>query len=247
MADEPDGIDEAFEGGLRVGLTVAGRVAEVAARAREQAARDAAAVSEQHARELRVRLNAERAAARAALAPLRREEWWASARPEQVAAGWETARAWSGVDPDAAQAADRIRREVRDRYGVDVDDARPEPGALAEALASREADLEALRRGQQRRDQVDAQLLIAGAGAGEPAGASPRRVAYDSPARREDLARELAGLVDPDVAAARVLADTSQAAPAVQAVRAAPGRVSRAHPSRGASGRTAAVERTLSR
>ena len=49
MVDEPDGVDEVFEAALRVGLTVAGRVAEQAARAREQAARNAQAASEHQA------------------------------------------------------------------------------------------------------------------------------------------------------------------------------------------------------
>jgi colicin import membrane protein len=63
---EPDGINDALAGSLRVGLTVVGHVAERAARAREQDARRGQAASEQEARELQARLDAERAAARAA-------------------------------------------------------------------------------------------------------------------------------------------------------------------------------------
>ncbi|MDQ3359699.1 MAG: hypothetical protein M3520_12955, partial [Actinomycetota bacterium] len=73
MADESDGVDEAVEGVLRVGLTAAGpRMAEIIARAREQAAREAQAASEHEARELAERLTAERSAARAQLAPVHR-------------------------------------------------------------------------------------------------------------------------------------------------------------------------------
>lgn len=60
MADETDGIDEALEATLRVGLTVAGRVAERIARERQQQMRDAQAASEQEARELQSRLEAQR-------------------------------------------------------------------------------------------------------------------------------------------------------------------------------------------
>ena len=60
MVDEPDRIDEALTGALRVGLTVAGQVAERALRAREQAMREAQARSEQEARVLQARLDSER-------------------------------------------------------------------------------------------------------------------------------------------------------------------------------------------
>ena len=46
MVDEPDRIDEALRGTLRVGLTVAGQLAERALRARELSAREAQARSE---------------------------------------------------------------------------------------------------------------------------------------------------------------------------------------------------------
>ena len=41
MADESDGISEAFEGQLRVAVTAAGRLGEILARQREEAARRA--------------------------------------------------------------------------------------------------------------------------------------------------------------------------------------------------------------
>jgi hypothetical protein len=230
VADESDGAEEVFEAALRVGLTVAGRMAEQAARAREQAARDAQAASEQEGRELQARLDAERSAARAQLAPVERQDWWASADPEQVAAAWETARAWQDVDPDVSRAADRIRHEVRDRYGVEVDDPRAEPGALADALAARQ---DAQRHAQQRlqesrRDDVEAALLIREADqadrAQQPtatAGAEQdASVLYDTADRRRQLAASLEGVADRETVQARVLADTAQARPATHAVAA---------------------------
>ena len=76
MVDEPDRIDEALTGALRVGLTVAGQVAERVMRAREQAMRDAQARSNLEARVLQARLDSERAGARAALTSVDRGEWW---------------------------------------------------------------------------------------------------------------------------------------------------------------------------
>ena len=49
MADESDGIEEAFEGQLRIAVTAAGRVGEAFARGCEEAARRAQAQSEQAA------------------------------------------------------------------------------------------------------------------------------------------------------------------------------------------------------
>jgi hypothetical protein len=59
-----DGIEDAFEGQLRIGITAAGRVGEMIARAREESARRAQAASEQQARELASRFEAEKQLAR---------------------------------------------------------------------------------------------------------------------------------------------------------------------------------------
>ena len=260
MADEPDGVDEAFEGQLRVALTVAGLAAEHAVRARERAARTAEAASQQEARELRARVDAERSAARASLAPVEREEWWAKAGAEEVAAAWETARTWSEVDPDARRAADRIREEVRDRYGVDVDATRPEPGALRDALEARDApDREAQRQREDAgRDDAEAARLMGEADradradrAQEPtegaAASQDGQDLYDTAERRRDLATGLEGVADAETVEARVLADTNQARPASEAVASAPGKTPKAPRHRGPAGRAKEQPKTLSR
>src|SRR3954453_2199771 len=117
---EPDGINEALAGALRISLTAAAHAAERLARSREQAARDARAAGEHEAHELQARLGAERAAARAALAPVAREAWWQRAGVDEIARAWETAQAWRDQDPDARQAAERIHEQLRDRYGIDT-------------------------------------------------------------------------------------------------------------------------------
>lgn len=257
MADEPDGVEEAFEGALRVALTVAGRVGEHAARGREQAARTAEAASQQEARELQARMDAERSAARASLAPVEREQWWAKAGPDEVAAAWETARAWRDIDPDARRIAGRIRDEVRTRYGVDAEDTRPEPGALREALDAREnAEREAQRqREESRRDDAEAARLIGEADrsdreqepdqhtAAEQAG----RNLYDTAERRRDLAASLDGVADAEAVQARVLADTNQGQPAAKAVEVAPAKTPAASRTRGRSSRTREQAKSLGR
>ncbi len=42
-----------------------------------------------------------------------------SATPEQVAATYEKAAAWETLDPEVARSAERMRTELRDRYGVE--------------------------------------------------------------------------------------------------------------------------------
>ena len=120
MADESDGIEEAFDGQLRIAVTAAGRIGEALARAREDAARRAQAQSEQEARELSSRFEAEKRAARVELGSVYRSDWWDRATPEQIGGALTTARAWGSEDPEAVRAEGRIRDELRTRYGVDV-------------------------------------------------------------------------------------------------------------------------------
>jgi len=121
MADESDGVIEEAGGQMRVALMAATQVAEKFSRLREELARRAQAQTEQQTRELRVRFDAERNAARATVAPTARPEWWNTASVQDVAEMYQTAHAWEPVDEDLAQAAQHMRDEVRDRYGVDVD------------------------------------------------------------------------------------------------------------------------------
>jgi len=235
MADEHDGIDEALEGMLRIGLTAAGRVAEVAARAREQAARDARAASEAQAGELAGRLQAERAAARAQLAPVDRSDWWHQARPEDIAVVWETARSWQHLDPVAERAAGRIRGEVADRYGVDVNAPGGDPAAVRDALVRRgiaERDTGVQRSTARAEDAAAARLLGAADRAdrqqqqAESVGAA--RAAGEDGGDPGDRLRPpgadavTPGVADAEAVAARVTADTIQPRPAAEAVRRPP-------------------------
>ena len=161
MVGESDGIEEAFDGQLRVAITAAGRIGETLARAREDAARRAQAVSQQEARELASRLEAEKRAARVELGSVYRSDWWERATPEQIGRTLATARAWGTEDPEAVRAEGRMRDELRTRYGVDVDRAGGDPQAVQAAV-----DAELLRRQseteQQRGtgDEAEAALLM---------------------------------------------------------------------------------------
>jgi colicin import membrane protein len=231
--NEPDGINEALAGTLRVGLTLAGQLAERAARAREQAARQVQAASEQEARELRSRLDAERAAARTGLAPVFRDEWWQHAEPDDIARAWQTAQTWRELDPEAHRAADRIRSQVLERYGVDTRDLAADPAAVRDALL-REAAWPGRGRAPAEAAEASALLMSADrADAAQIAVAGPNDhidvdVHVTAPANREQLADALEGIADVEVVEARVVAATNQGRPAAEAVNSSPQRAPRA-------------------
>jgi hypothetical protein len=236
---EPDGINEALVGALRVSLTVAAQIAERIARAREQAARTARVAGEQQTRQLQARLDAERAAARAALAPVAREDWWQRADVDDIARAWETAQAWREHDADARHAAERIHDQLRDRYGIDTNDLHADKGAVRQALAARDrADRE-----RARDEQAEAATLLVGADRADADQAArqdseQQMLAGDhvgEPADREILAAVLHGVADEETVDARVTAATNQARPAAEAVTTTPQRTLRARRARPAA------------
>lgn len=158
MADESDGIEEAFDGQLRIAVTAAGRIGEALARAREDAARRAQAQSEQEARELSSRFEAEKRAARVELGSVYRSDWWDRATPEQIGGALTTARAWGSEDPEAVRAEGRIRDELRTRYGVDVNNTGADPAAVQAAVEAerlrRQSDTERQRSAAEQAEAV---------------------------------------------------------------------------------------------
>ncbi len=149
MADESDGISEAFEGQLRVAVTAAGRVGEIIARQHEEAARRAQAASMQEAHELTSRMNVERQSARTEYGQVYRSEWWDKATPQDIGSMLATARAWVHEDPEAVRAETRMSDELRTRYGVDVDQAGGDPQAV-QAAVDAEVQQRAAGRGERR-------------------------------------------------------------------------------------------------
>ncbi|MBG6059762.1 hypothetical protein RCH16_003190 [Cryobacterium sp. MP_M5] len=162
MAEESDGIGEAFDGQMRVALTVATQMAERFARLREELARNAQARTEQQTKELQARFDAERNAARASLAPVQIQEWWNTAGVDDIATAYETADAWRTVDPDIARTSDHMRQELADRYGIDVNNLDADPAAVREALsrAQQERGIAAESRGQSGKDYAEAASLL---------------------------------------------------------------------------------------
>ncbi|MBM3714379.1 MAG: hypothetical protein FJW64_01370 [Actinobacteria bacterium] len=201
MADESDGIAEAFEGQLRVAVTAAGRVGEIIARQREEAARRAHAESQQQARELASRLEAERQSARAELSGVYRSDWWERATPEQIGTTLATARAWGNEDNQAVRVEAHMRDELRTRYGVDVAQAGGDPLAVQAAvdaeLSRRQSETE---RQRSTSDAAETALLMREAdradrqaeAADERAQNTPQGVGERAQAREEAQSHERA-------------------------------------------------------
>ncbi|WP_085370105.1 hypothetical protein [Leifsonia sp. NCR5] len=193
MAEENDGIADALDGQLRIALTVAAQLGARFARIREALARTRQAQTEQQNRELQARFDAERAAARAELAPVYQRSWWDSASVERIANAHKTATAWHSIDPEADRAGERIAEEVRDRYGLDVQDLDADPAAAREALAR--AERTRLAAATSRGESV---VDVAEAGAFLTAAERLDRVAEECQRQADERVAETDGALDVD-------------------------------------------------
>ncbi|MGO1561342.1 MAG: hypothetical protein ACTHW7_05900 [Actinomycetaceae bacterium] len=131
---------------------------------------------------------------------MHRAEWWDRATPEQIGHAHQVATAWAQEDPDAAHAGQRIRDEVRSRYGIDVDNAGADPEAVRQriqievdrsAAAQVAADIE---RSRAAAENVEARRLHAHSSQ-EEARADQARAAAEcepDPTERERAAHEAA-------------------------------------------------------
>ncbi|MEV8042121.1 hypothetical protein [Arthrobacter sp. NPDC080082] len=151
MSDS-DGMDDLVDGGLRQSLMIGSRIAETLARRRQESQRREEHAATQAAYEANARLTAERSAARAALAPVKKDQWWDKAQPRDIATAYTTAEAWKNHDPAALAAAEKIREEVLNRYGIDTSDVAMNAASLEVGLQSAATDStrqDALARSQE--------------------------------------------------------------------------------------------------
>lgn len=227
---ETDGMDDAVETGLRAGLMAATRIGEQLARMREQALREMRQAEEQNARELQERFDTAQVTARAQLAPVSRDDWWNHATPEMIGQAHETATAWKDHDHAAAGHAERIRDQVQQRYGIDINNLAPgefdifEAAARAQNTAGR-APVEQPGKTPARTDEATASAVMNSADREERANAAAAASAgpgFDTPVRREKLAQSLDGKADREAVNVRLLADKHQGTHPHEAVRTSP-------------------------
>jgi len=221
---EADGMDEAVDGAMRTGLMVAARIGEQLARMREEEQRNIAAAEEHRAQQLQERFDAQRAAARAQLAPTARDDWWDKATPDMIEQAHQTATAWKAYDPEASHASEHLRNQVEARYGIDVNNTGADEASVSAALtqaqqARAEAEADRAKASAARTDEVVAGVAVAGAKRQDAAALKGQdATAYDSPERRQQLAESLEGKGDREAVNSRLLADKHQGTPATAAV-----------------------------
>ena len=165
MAEETDGVGGMFDDSLRIALTSASQFGERISRVREQMSRMREASAGQEYRELEVRFESERGAARASLTPVQQQEWWNTAGVDDIARAHETAAVWRDHDETAREAGETIRLEVRQRYGIDVDAPGADPAAVAAVLRDAEKDRADARAERERSGEelMASQILFANA------------------------------------------------------------------------------------
>lgn len=160
MAEQGDGVLDEAEGNMRMALMSAAQMARAATQARRDAAERATRRDLEEARQLQAQLDAQRVAARAELAPVLEASWWNQARVSDIARAYQTAVTFRDEDQAARDAESRIREELRDRYGVDVNETGADPSVVQAALVDRDG---ARVEREQLRDQArDDQDLAAG-------------------------------------------------------------------------------------
>ena len=230
MHEPSDGVAEEVERQLQLTLAAAAIAARRAIAARQKAIEQARHESEQAARAAQARIGAERLLATERLRPVFEPDWWATARPQEIADMWQEANTWRDPDQAAAatptifdHAAHRIRQEVRDRSGLD-------PTQIVTLAAVQELEHEH----QAALAEQPAQPAELTADTQEEA---PLR-GYDDPRRRDQLRVRLAdaGVPEPAIEA-RTLADLGQAREAAEAARTLP--TTSAEPRRGTGARSA--------
>lgn len=223
-------VEGELEGVLRTLIASAGRVGESIARAREEAARRAEAQSAQRARESQAQYEQERAMARAQVQPVTEPAWWDRASVEDIAHAYETTSAWKDDDQNVAAAHTRMGEELRDRYGIDVDDLGADPQRVADVLRDRKgASAAADAPGSSTKDRLEADVLVATADRRDGAAEATRgdedlsqetedrelsvgEQGWDDPDRRDSHAEQMASQgVEPIAIQAQYGADVSNA------------------------------------
>jgi len=161
---ESDGIDDVLDNGLRQSLMIAARLGETLARRRQESLREREHQDVQAAHQAHARYTADRAQMQAALAPVHDDTWWQQAQATDITNAHMLTEAWKYHDPAALAAADRIRQEVKTRYGIDTHDVGADADYLhsgVETVTAEQARLTAAR------EHDKAMALIAAAQAEE--------------------------------------------------------------------------------
>lgn len=153
---DTDGIEESLEGVTRVAITAGARLGEQLGQAIAQRARKLEARTATEARDLRERFEAERGAAVAELRQVHGVEFWNQNDPQRIGQTFATATAWREFEPEARNAEERMKVELRERYGIDTAAVDGDPARVQEWVARLEAErLDRLAQEERRKEQED--------------------------------------------------------------------------------------------
>lgn len=119
MSVESDGVGESFDEQMRMVTMAAMQVGQRVSQQRADSMRQAQQESQQQAQQLQQRMEAERRVAVVELSVVQNSEWWRDAGPQEVADKYATAHAWKDESPEVARHEERMRQELKDRYGID--------------------------------------------------------------------------------------------------------------------------------
>lgn len=212
MAEEiEDPAAEQIAKSVRALLMAAGVAAEHVAQGRRNAAEQKMEAAGHEANLLQSRWDAERSLAIVEVTSAD-AAWFDRATPEQAGAVWQTAHAWSEVDPEFWVQASRIGTEIENRYGVDIAAVSAEGGHLSDEMNTPH-DVEKVRSPDQDRerlvDEATAETILLTASAD-----------YDTDHRRDAMGeRARAAGVEHDVADGRVRAANAHSAPVKDATK----------------------------
>lgn len=225
--DAADHVEDEMVGAVKVAVASGASAGMQMAKVRQERAQRAQEESATAARLDAQRREAMWQDSRSELQPIMQDEWWDKATPEDIGRAYATAKAWEGRD-EAAPYAERMREQVRSRYGVDLDEVRPDE--VTGELNLRDADRERAASDQER-GEAERLMKEADQAEAQPQGEERQHdvaqaaeqdasAMYDSAERREAMAEDLMNRGVPhDAVDSRVRADAGQGAPSHEAAR----------------------------
>lgn len=127
-------VEDVVEGMLRQSLAAGSQLAEQVVRARQRYMRTVEQRGEQATVEAQRAFAADRAVMQSVIIPATRDDWWDTARPEQITQTHTLAEAWKDHDPAALSASSKITHELKNRYGIDTHDLHGDAAFLQDHL-----------------------------------------------------------------------------------------------------------------
>lgn len=234
--DAADHVEDEVSGAMRTAVAAGAYGGVQMARARQERARRAQEEGAAAARLDAQRVEAMWQESRSELMPVMDDAWWERATPEEIGQAYRTVTAWEGRD-EAAPFAARMRDEVRSRYGVDLEQVRPDDttrelnlrdgdGQYSEAAKDR-AEAHRLMMQANREEAAEQEAGNSGDSSEAEqhkdtghAAAEHGKDLYDSAERREDFAQDLSHRgVPAETVEARISADVGQGRPSSEAAR----------------------------